>query len=226
MRHSPRMTTGGCSALGEGARIVLIRALFSRTIGTMDPFGHQQYLIRRRLFTLIHTDFRLLAPSGEPVLWGRKQGFKLKESIGIFADESMEREVLSIQARQMIDFSATYDVSDSRERRKIGALRRKGLRSILRDEWQLLDPEDRQIATMQEDSQGKALLRRFLSNLIPQSFDILMGGTTVAEVRQQFNPIRFRLEIDFSLDSRNQLDRRLGVAAAVLLALIEGRQRD
>ncbi|HUP65194.1 MAG TPA: hypothetical protein VM557_07930 [Thermoanaerobaculia bacterium] len=190
----------------------------------MDPFGHQQYLIRRKLLTLVHTDFRLLSPSGEAVLWGRKQGFKLKESIRIFADESMEREVLSIQARQMIDFSATYDVSDSRERRKVGALRRKGLRSILRDEWLLLDPEDRQIATLQEDSQGKALLRRFLSNLIPQSFDILMGGATVAEVRQHFNPIRFRLEIDFSLDSRNQLDRRLGVAAAVLLSLIEGRQ--
>ena len=190
----------------------------------MQPFEHPTYLIRRRLFTLIHTDFSLRSPSGEPVLWGRKKGFKLKEDIRLFEDPEMQREVLSIQARQMIDFSGTYDVVDSRERKKIGALRRKGLRSILRDEWHLLDPEDRQVATMQEDSQNMALLRRFLSNLIPQAFNVIIGGTTVAEIRQQFNPFRFRLEIDFSRDSRRQLDRRLGITAAVLLSMIEGRQ--
>ncbi len=192
----------------------------------MDPFAYEQYLIRRKLLTFVHTDFSIHVPSGEAVLWGRKKGFKLKEDIRLFEDPAMQREVLSIQARQALDFSGTYDVVDARERRKLGALRRKGLRSILRDEWQLLDPEDRPFATMQEDSQQMALLRRFLSNLIPQSFDVIAGGTTVAEVKQQFNPFRFRLDVDFSLDSHRQLDRRLGIAAAVLLSMIEGRQSD
>ena len=192
----------------------------------MEPFAHDQYQIRRKLFSVVHTDFFLHAPSGEVVLWGRKKGFKLKEDVRLFEDEGMQREVLSIQARQALDFSGTYDVIDSRQRAKIGALRRKGLRSILRDEWHLLDAEDRQIGIMQEDSQGKALLRRFLTNLVPQSFDVIVGGTPVAEVRQHFNPFRFRLDADFSLDSRRQLDRRLGVAAAVLVSIIEGRQND
>jgi hypothetical protein len=192
----------------------------------MDVFIYEQYQIRRKLFSFIHTDFYLHAPSGEIVLWGRKKGFKLKEDIRLFEDAAMQREVVSIQARQMIDFSATYDILDSRERRKIGALRRKGLRSLLRDEWQLLDADDRAIGTMQEDSQQLALLRRFLTNLVPQSFDVIIGGTTVAEVKQHFNPFRFRLDVDFSLDSRRQLDRRIGVAAAVILSTIEGRQGD
>jgi uncharacterized protein YxjI len=192
----------------------------------MDPFAHERYLIRRKLLKLVHTDFFVLAPSGETALWGRKKGFKLKEDIRLFEDEAMQREVLSIQARQVLDFAATYDVLDSRERRKIGALRRRGLRSILRDEWEMLDPEDRPFGVMMEDSQQKALLRRFLTNLIPQSFDLIVGGATVAEVRQQFNPFRFRLDVDFSPDSRRQLDRRLGLAAAVLLSMIEGRQGD
>ena len=190
----------------------------------MDAFGFDQYLFRRKFLSLIHTDFFLHAPSGEIVLWGRKKGFKLKEDIRIYEDAGMQREVLSIQARQALDFSGTYDVTDARERRKLGAVRRKGLRSIVRDEWQLLDPDDRPFGTMMEDSQQLALARRFLSNLIPQSFDIMLGGSTVAEVKQRFNPFFLRLDIDFSLDSRRQLDRRFGLAAASLLSLIEGRQ--
>lgn len=192
----------------------------------MDPFAHNHYQIRRKLFSVVHTDFFLHASTGEVVLWGRKKGFKLKEDIRLFEDAAMQREVLSIGARQMLDFSGTYDVIDSRERRKIGALRRKGLKSILRDEWQLLDTEERAIGAMQEDSQGMALLRRFLTNLVPQSFDLIVGGTTVAEVKQHFNPFRYRLDLDFSRDVHRQLDRRLGIAAAVLVSVIEGRQDD
>ncbi|MFZ2492585.1 MAG: hypothetical protein WA208_13990 [Thermoanaerobaculia bacterium] len=192
----------------------------------MDPFAYDHLMVRRKLFTIIHTDFSLQTPDGTKVLWGRKKGFKLKEDIRIYADEEMTREILSIQARQLIDFSGTYDVVDARDQRKIGALRRKGLRSIFRDEWHLLGPDDVQIGTMQEDSAGMALLRRFLSNLIPQAFNVMIGSSTVAEIRQQFNPFRFRLGIDFTRDPQRQLDRRLGVAAAVLLSMIEGRQSD
>ncbi|HEY0592699.1 MAG TPA: hypothetical protein VGF40_13090, partial [Thermoanaerobaculia bacterium] len=174
----------------------------------------------------VHTDFYLHGPSGEIALWGRKKGFKLKEDIRLYEDAGMQREVLSIQARQALDFSGTYDVVDSRERRKIGALRRKGLRSILRDEWHLLDPEDRQVGVMQEDSAGLALLRRFLTNLVPQRFDVSVGGETVAEVNQHFNLLHYRLDLDFSRDGGRRLDRRLGIAAASLLATIEGRQSD
>lgn len=69
-----------------------------------------------------------------------------------------------------------------------------------------------------------ALLRRFLSNLIPQHFHISVGGTPVAEIKQNFNPFHLRLHIDFTLDSRQQLDRRLGLAVLALLGTVEGRQ--
>lgn len=192
----------------------------------MDPFAYDRLTVRRKLFSVVHTDFFLDDPSGQTVLWGRKKGFKLKEDVRVFGDAGMTRELLSIQARQALDFSGAYDVFDSVAGRRIGSLRRKGLRSILRDEWHLLDENEQQIATIQEDSQGMALVRRVLSNLVPQSFHVVVGGSTVAEIRQQFNPFRFRLDVDFSLDARKQIDRRLGVAAAVLLSVIEGRQDD
>jgi hypothetical protein len=107
---------------------------------------------------------------------------------------------------------------------KVGALRRKGLQSILRDEWEVLDVNDTVIGSLFEDSMGLALLRRFLTGLVPQNYDLLVNGVRVADYKQNFNPFTYELNIDFSMDTAGQLDRRLGIAAGILLAAIEGRQ--
>lgn len=190
----------------------------------MDPFAHERYELRRRFFNLVHTKFFIHGPGGEVALFGRKRGFRLKEDIRLYGDEALQREILSIQARQVLDFSASYDVIDSREGKQVGAIQRKGLRSILRDEWHILDAGGRPLGIVQEDSAQLALVRRFLSNLVPQSFHITMGTTVVGVINQHFNPIRLRYSIDFSADSRRQLDRRLGLAVAALLGTIEKRQ--
>ncbi len=90
--------------------------------------------------------------------------------------------------------------------------------------WHILDANEQHVAVAQEDSQAMALLRRFLSNLIPQSYHILVNGSPVAEIHQNFNPFVLHLRIDFSLDARRSLDRRLGLALASILGTLEGRQ--
>ena len=50
--------------------------------------------------------------------------------------------------------------------------------------WHILDANEQHVAVAQEDSQAMALLRRFLSNLIPQSYHILVNGSPVAEIHQ------------------------------------------
>jgi hypothetical protein len=72
---------------------------------------------------------------------------------------------------------------------------------------------------------GLAMLRRlFLGALLPQNYDMVFGQTRVADFKQRFNLFSYQLDVDFSMDTTRQLDRRLGVAAAILLAAIEGRQ--
>ena len=124
-----------------------------------------------------------------------------------------------------MDFAAAYDVIDSQTRMKVGVLRRKGLKSIVQDEWEVLDASDQQIGILHEDSLALAMLRRFLlGSFLPQNYDLLIGQTRVADIRQRFNLFRYELDIDLSLDTANRLDHRLGVAAGILLATIEGRQ--
>ncbi|MBP6179690.1 MAG: hypothetical protein KA473_10425 [Anaerolineales bacterium] len=190
----------------------------------MNPaFQFNQYLLKRQVFALTGK-FRFYAPNGQMVLFSEQKMFKLREDIRVYSDESKTQEVLMIKARQIIDFSAAYDVVDSATGQRVGALRRKGLASILRDEWEILDAGDNMLGILFEDSMGMALLRRFLSNLIPQNYDITIGANRVADLKQNFNPFTYELGLDFSMDTNHSLDRRMGIAAGILLAAVEGRQ--
>jgi len=188
-----------------------------------SAFSYSQYLLKRQVFALAGK-FRVYEPGGRLVLFSEQKMFKIREDIRVYSDESKTQEVLMIKARQIMDFSAAYDVVDSESGQKVGALRRKGLASILRDEWEILDVGDNVVGKLFEDSMGLALLRRFLSNLIPQNYDITIGTDRVADLKQAFNPFAYQLNIDFSMDIGRRLDRRLGIAAGILLAAVEGRQ--
>ncbi|HLO30751.1 MAG TPA: hypothetical protein VK249_16515 [Anaerolineales bacterium] len=169
--------------------------------------------------------FRFYDPSGRLVMFSEQKMFRLREDIRVYSDESKSQEVLSIKARQILDFSAAYDVIDTGMNQKVGVLRRRGLRSILRDEWEVLDASDRSIGMLFEDSIPLALLRRFLlGSWLPQNYDITFGETRVADIKQRFHLFRYELDLDFSMDTSHLLDRRLGIAAGILLAAIEGKQ--
>jgi len=190
----------------------------------MNPaFSFDRYQLKRQVFA-VAGKFRFYDPSGRLVLFSEQKMFKLREDIRVYADESKTQEVLMIKARQIVDFSAAYDVVDTATGQKVGALRRKGLASLLRDEWEVLDVGDNVVGKLFEDSMGLALLRRFLSGLIPQNYDITLGTDRVADLKQAFNPFAYQLNIDFTMDISRRLDRRLGIAAGILLAAIEGRQ--
>ena len=187
-------------------------------------FQYSNYLLKRQALALTGK-FRFYDPMGNLVMFSEQKMFKLREDIRVYSDESKTREVLSIKARQIVDFSAAYDVVDTEFNQKVGALRRKGWESMLRDEWEVLDANDNVIGKLFEDTMGLALLRRFLlGSWLPQNYDITLGNARVADLRQNFNLFRYELNLDFSMDPSQNLDRRLGIAAGILLAVVEGRQ--
>jgi uncharacterized protein YxjI len=187
-------------------------------------FQHNQYLLKRQVFALTGK-FRVYDPSENLVLFSEQKMFRLREDIRVYSDESKSQELLVIKARQIIDFSAAYDVMDALTGEKVGVLRRKGWRSLLRDEWEVLDANDQLRGLLFEDTIQLALLRRFLlGSLLPQNYDLTFGETRVADLCQRFNLFRYDLDLDFSMDPTRMLDRRLGIAAGILLATVEGKQ--
>lgn len=188
-----------------------------------DAFAQTWYRVRRKVFKVFGGAFHIYDRDENVIAYSKQAAFRLKEDIRVFSDESQQTPLLTIQARQIVDFSAAYDVVDPREGRKVGAARRKGWSSILRDSWELLDATDRPVGKVMEDSAGMALLRRLITNLVPQSFDVVdNGGRKQADLNQRFNPFVYKLDV--TVDPGSTLDRRLVMAAAILIAAIEGRQ--
>lgn len=187
-----------------------------------SPLLADQFTLKRQVLALTGV-FRLYDAQGQAIAYSRQKMFKLREDIRVYTDESQSQELLVIQARQILDFSAAYDVYDAGEGRQVGTLRRRGFRSMLRDEWEVLAPGDMPIGLLTEDSMGYALLRRLLlGTLLPQNYDILMGEQKMMDLRQRFN--LFRYELDLTFAPGGQFDHRLGIAAGILLAAVEGKQ--
>ena len=187
------------------------------------PLDLNRLYLKRKLLKLVGAQYHIHGPgSGQEVFLANKKGLKLKEDIRISRNGIEEIHIL---ARQIMDFKASYDVFDlsTTPSVRIGVLKRKGWASIVRDEWVVYDANEVAVGSMLEDSMLLALVRRFLTALVPQNYDMFIGSTKVVDFKQNFNPFTYHLNIDFLVPSA-QFDRRLGLAAAVLLASIEGRQ--
>ena len=190
-----------------------------------ERYKYDSYIIRRKVLKVIGASFHIYNPSGGLEFYVNQKGFKLKEDIRIFTGEDMSNEILSIKARNILDISATYDVYETATGEKVGAIRRKGLKSIFKDEWLILDINDNEVGNIKEDSTALALVRRFLISVIPQTFIGTLENKKVFEFKQKFNLIVQKIDLDFSFDKENIFDRRLAIASAVLLCAIEGRQK-
>lgn len=187
------------------------------------PLELNKLYLKRKLMKLVGSQFHIHEPgNGQEVMLANKKGFKLKEDIRISRSGVDE---IGIFARQIMDFKASYDVFDltTPTQTRIGVLKRKGWASLLRDEWIVCDANETEIGSVIEDSMLMAVIRRFLTNLVPQNYDLIVGGKKVVDFKQNFNPLTYHLNVDF-LVPPTEFDRRLGLAAAVLLAAIEGKQ--
>jgi hypothetical protein len=197
-----------------------------------DRYHQSEYLIRRKVLKLFGATFYIYGPGdeqGELLFYTKMKAFKLKEDIRLYTGEDMTEELLTIKARNIWDISTTYDVVDATTGEPVGALQRRGAKSILRDTWNILDTDDNEIGSIQEDSMFLAVTRRLLNqvielNLIPQSFEAEIGGRPAMTLKQNFNPFVQKLTLDIVDETGQLFDPRMAIAAGVLMLAIEGRQ--
>jgi hypothetical protein len=85
------------------------------------------------------------------VLFVRQKILNLREDVRIFSDDTKTRELFRINADRILDFSAHYHFTDSLTERPLGAIKHKGMRSIWRAHYLLLDAQGEQTHHMTED---------------------------------------------------------------------------
>jgi hypothetical protein len=139
-------------------------------------------------------------------------------SVHVYLDDKKKQEILTIKDRPD---GTDMDVIDVESGQKIGSICTSAddLSEVIKDAWMITDASDQPVAKLAEKSTGRSVVREMLDNELPQQLDIRYGETLVAELRQKVKITGYELAIDFSMDVAHILDRRLGIAAAIFVAL-------
>lgn len=79
----------------------------------------------------------------------KQKAFKLKESVTVFADVDQRLPLYELAADRIIDFSASYHFKDASRGTHIGTVRRKGMKSLWRARYDIVNGSSRPL-TIQE----------------------------------------------------------------------------
>lgn len=88
--------------------------------------------------------------AGRLVCYVKQKMFKLKESVTVFADANQTQPLATIQADRILDISAQYSFTGA-DGRKLGAVKRRGLASIWKCHYEILDGSQ-PVMTLREDN--------------------------------------------------------------------------
>jgi uncharacterized protein YxjI len=167
--------------------------------------------------------------NGATVCFVRQKMFKLKEAVEVFTDEARSEKLCDIRADRVIDFSARYTFYD-RDGNPFGAVRRKGMRSLWRARYEILDHETPEMQIQEERGWVKLmdgffselpLIGLFSGYLFHPSYLIsrLDNGTPMVRVKKQpaFWEGRFSLEQIGAIDDGDQLRVMLSTLMMILL---------
>jgi hypothetical protein len=145
---------------------------------------------------------------------------RFREEFKVFADEAQSVPMLLVKSRQIIAINFTFDVIDIASGQALGTVQKRGVRSILRDKFLILDPAGNQIGTMEET--GASLLRRFFP-ILTSRHSLVLHGQEAARMRQIFRLFTKEFEVEMA---SSQADPRFVLACALLALMSEARRED
>ena len=134
------------------------------------------YLIQQKITLLVNRyaiyEAKDDGTEGAMVAFAEQKRFAFKEHIDFFGDEAKQTVAFSVQARQVLDFGARYDVLDP-SGQVLGTLGKDFKSSLLRSTWHIFKTgqEDKPAMVVQERSQALAVFRR-IWNFLPYLNDI------------------------------------------------------
>lgn len=109
---------------------------------------------------------------GAMVAFAQQKRFAFKEAFTMYADDSKQQISFTVKARQVLDFGARYDVTDT-DGKLLGTIGKAFKSSLLRSTWHIFAPgiEDKPLLVVQERSQALAIFRR-VWDFVPYIGDI------------------------------------------------------
>jgi uncharacterized protein YxjI len=148
-----------------------------------DVFTSATYRIKRPFLSLFGRKFHVFDADGKLVMFVKHPIFKLRQEFTIFTDESQTTPIATIKAREIVAFNMSHDVTDAITGARLGNIRTKALKSIVRDTWEILDANDQPAGKLEEE--GASILRR-LFPILTGKWVIEDAGAGAGRIRQVF----------------------------------------
>lgn len=133
---------------------------------------------------------------GNTICYVKQKMFKLKEDIQIFSDNTKSRQIASIKANKVIDWSARYFIYDA-VGNEIGSVGRQGMKSLWRARYDVFNPgDDTTDFRIQEENPWSKIMDSLLGEIPivgmltgymfhPSYLAIRADGNPVMRVRKQ-----------------------------------------
>jgi hypothetical protein len=160
---------------------------------------------------------------GKTLAFVRNLSFHWNKELRVFSDPTLSFELLTITPAKKDPGQKIFSVYDPVNRELVGKVNVPNASGLQRQEWNLFDRREHHIGHLQEDSAMLAAMRRYLSAALPQTYTFY-GEDCIVGIASLMNGIFSpEMEIDLQADCQRRLDRRLVVAALVLV--LAGRKQ-
>lgn len=187
---------------------------------SISLWSQSRYRIRRRFWSFLERTFRVMTMDGQLIMLVRHPVLRLREEFVVYGDEEQAVPLLRVKSRQFIAINFVYDIEDAATGARLGSVEKRGVRSLVRDRFLILDPDGNEIGMMEE--QGASILRRFFPFLTSQH-SVFLRGQEAARMHQIFRVFTKEFEVELA---PGLADPRFVLACALLALMAESRRDD
>ena len=194
------------------------------------------YLIRQKI-TPLANQYNIYESAdgsnpGTLVGFAHQKRLALKEKITVYTDANKQTTAFDVQARQIVDLGARYDVRDA-SGSLLGTIGKDFKSSLTRSTWKVFLPGQEQspALTVFERNQTVAIFRR-IWDLLPiigdfpfflaYHFDFADTANTVIASYSKTKIFRDHYRLDIQ-ENAGQVDPRVLIALGVMLDALQGR---
>lgn len=170
--------------------------------------------------------------AGSVVMYVKQKAFKLKEHVDVYADKEKTRQLYTIAADRVIDWSAKYAFTDANGN-EVGAVARKGGRSLWRAHYDVLKDGQVEMTIREENPWAKVadgllgevpVVGMFAGYLFhPRYLVSRADGTPVLRVEKKAAFLEGRYAVTELTDIPEDEEAR-AVLALLMMVLLERRR--
>ena len=191
-----------------------------REVQSVSVATQTRYRIKRKFWSFFDRKFYVQTMDAQPILFVKHPLFKFREEFKICTDETETVPVFKLKSRQILAINFCYDLTDANTGALVATIQKKGLRSLFRDKFHLLDVNGQEFGTMEE--KGASIMRRFFPWLTSKH-EILIGGVRAGFVTQIFRFFNKEFEVEVT---PGVADQRFILSCALLAVIAESKREN